>query len=109
MWITAKEKLGSPTYRSKSKHGALRRKRPEFSAMLDLEKALRESSVNASGGVLERGSEQFVIRSTGLFASLADVGATRVATRDGQISTPHRGPAPAAVLLRVREHLAFAE
>ena len=41
MWITAKEKLGSPTYRSKSKHGALRRKRPEFSVMLDLEKALR--------------------------------------------------------------------
>jgi cobalt-zinc-cadmium resistance protein CzcA len=49
----------------------------------DLEKALRESSVNASGGVLERGSEQFVIRSTGLFASLDDVLQTRVATRDG--------------------------
>jgi phage terminase small subunit len=41
MWITAKEKLGSPTYRSKSKHGALRRKRPEFAAVLDLEKALQ--------------------------------------------------------------------
>jgi hypothetical protein len=46
----------------------------------DLEKALREASINASGGVLERGSEQFVIRSTALFASLGDIGATGVAT-----------------------------
>jgi cobalt-zinc-cadmium resistance protein CzcA len=49
----------------------------------DLEKALREASVNASGGVLERGAEQFVIRSTALFASLGDIGATGVATHQG--------------------------
>src|SRR5205814_4086629 len=49
----------------------------------DLEKALRQASLNASGGVLERGAEQFVIRSTALFSSLADVGATRVATHEG--------------------------
>ena len=49
----------------------------------DLEKALREASVNASGGVLERGAEQFVIRSTALFSSLADIGATGVATHQG--------------------------
>jgi cobalt-zinc-cadmium resistance protein CzcA len=49
----------------------------------DLEKALRSASVNASGGVLEHGAEQFVVRSTGLFSSLDDVAATRVATHDG--------------------------
>ncbi|HEY5283809.1 MAG TPA: efflux RND transporter permease subunit, partial [Polyangia bacterium] len=49
----------------------------------DLEKALREASVNASGGVLERGAEQFVIRSTALFASLGDIGATGVASHQG--------------------------
>jgi cobalt-zinc-cadmium resistance protein CzcA len=49
----------------------------------DLEHALRQASVNASGGVLERGAEQFVVRSTALWASLADVGATRVATHQG--------------------------
>jgi cobalt-zinc-cadmium resistance protein CzcA len=49
----------------------------------DLERALRQASVNASGGVLERGAEQFVVRSTALFSSLGDVGATRVATHEG--------------------------
>jgi cobalt-zinc-cadmium resistance protein CzcA len=49
----------------------------------DLEGALTRASTNASGGVLERGAEQFVVRSTGLFTSLADIAATRVATRDG--------------------------
>jgi cobalt-zinc-cadmium resistance protein CzcA len=49
----------------------------------DLEVALRAASANASGGVLERGAEQLVLRSTGLFDALADIGATRVATRDG--------------------------
>jgi cobalt-zinc-cadmium resistance protein CzcA len=49
----------------------------------DLEKALRGASINASGGVLERGAEQFVIRSTALFSSLEDVAATRVATHEG--------------------------
>jgi cobalt-zinc-cadmium resistance protein CzcA len=51
--------------------------------LADLEKALRAASVNASGGVLERGAEQFVVRSTGVFASLDDVASTRVATHDG--------------------------
>lgn len=49
----------------------------------DLERALREASSNASGGVLERGAEQFVVRSTGLFARLEDVAGTGVATREG--------------------------
>src|SRR2546423_2880990 len=44
----------------------------------DLEKSLRQASRNASGGVLERGAEQFVIRSTALFSSLSDVAVTRV-------------------------------
>jgi phage terminase small subunit len=41
LWITMKEKLVSPTYTSKSKHGTLRRKRPEFSAMVDLERLVK--------------------------------------------------------------------
>jgi len=49
----------------------------------DLENALRKGSVNASGGVLEHGAEQFVIRSQGLFRNLADIGAVHVASRDG--------------------------
>lgn len=49
----------------------------------DLEVALRKGSVNASGGVLEHGAEQFVIRSQGLFRNLADIGAVHVASRDG--------------------------
>jgi len=66
----------------------------------DLERALREASANASGGTLEHGAEQFVIRSTALFSSLADVGATRVATHDGtpvfvrDIATIRQGWAP---------------
>lgn len=39
----------------------------------DLEEAVQRGSQNASGGVLERGSEQFVIRSEGLFKSLDDI------------------------------------
>ncbi len=49
----------------------------------DLETALRKASQNASGGVLERGSEQLVIRSQGLLSSLEDLRATRVATHGG--------------------------
>ncbi|GBD25053.1 Cobalt-zinc-cadmium resistance protein CzcA [bacterium HR30] len=48
-----------------------------------LESALRKSSVNASGGILEHGAEQFVIRSQGLFRSLQDVAAVHVSSRDG--------------------------
>src|SRR5262249_1048637 len=40
-------------------------------------------SVNASGGVLERGAEQLVIRSEGLFRSVDDLENVRVATHDG--------------------------
>jgi cobalt-zinc-cadmium resistance protein CzcA len=49
----------------------------------DLENALNKASRNASGGWLERGAEQLVIRSEGLFAALDDIAATPVATRDG--------------------------
>ncbi len=66
----------------------------------DLETALRKGSVNASGGVWERGSEQFVLRSTALFSTLADVQSTRVATHDGtpvhvrDVADVHEGWAP---------------
>jgi len=56
--------------------------------------------VNASGGVLERGAEQFVIRSEGLFQSLDDLRAVRVATNDGtpvflrDVATVEEGWAP---------------
>jgi len=49
----------------------------------DLEKALRDGSVNASGGVLERGPEQLVVRSTGLYSRLEDIANTPVASREG--------------------------
>lgn len=49
----------------------------------DLEDAVRQGSQNASGGVLERGSEQFVIRSEGLFKSLEDIRNVGVTERDG--------------------------
>ncbi|MEO5728663.1 MAG: efflux RND transporter permease subunit, partial [Byssovorax sp.] len=51
--------------------------------MSDLERALRAASSNASGGVVERGPEQLVIRSEGLFQDLADIGRVAVATRAG--------------------------
>jgi cobalt-zinc-cadmium resistance protein CzcA len=49
----------------------------------DLEDALRRSSLNASGGMLERGAEQFVIRSEGMFSELEDIGRVAVGTRGG--------------------------
>ncbi|MBK7858620.1 MAG: efflux RND transporter permease subunit [Archangiaceae bacterium] len=49
----------------------------------DLEEAINNGSVNASGGILERGSEQFVLRSEGLYKSLDDIRNVRVATREG--------------------------
>lgn len=48
-----------------------------------LEQALAKGSSNASGGVLERGTEQLVIRSQGLFRTLDDIEAIRVATHEG--------------------------
>lgn len=49
----------------------------------DLETALRKASQNASGGVMERGHEQIVIRSEGLLSSLNELSETRVATFSG--------------------------
>ncbi len=51
--------------------------------LADLEGALTKASKNASGGVLERGAEQLVIRSQGLFRTLEDVAATPIASHDG--------------------------
>jgi cobalt-zinc-cadmium resistance protein CzcA len=51
--------------------------------LADLEQGIKAGSENASGGVLERGAEQFVIRSEGLFRSLDDLRNVRVATRQG--------------------------
>jgi len=56
----------------------------EFGLTLqDLEEAVKNGSQNASGGVLERGAEQFVIRSEGLFKSLDDIRNVGVTSRDG--------------------------
>ncbi|MDB4986132.1 MAG: cation transporter [Myxococcaceae bacterium] len=49
----------------------------------DLKAALQGSSVNASGGIVEQGTEQLIIRSTGLFDGLDDIEHTSVATRGG--------------------------
>src|SRR5262245_24237203 len=68
--------------------------------LADLEQAIKAGSVNASGGVLERGAEQFVIRSEGLFQSLDDLRTVRVATNDGtpvflrDVATVDEGWAP---------------
>ncbi len=66
----------------------------------DLEDALQGGSSNASGGVLERGSEQLVIRSEGLFSNVADIGRVAVATRGGtpihvsDVASVHEGWTP---------------
>ncbi len=49
----------------------------------DLEEAVKLGSQNASGGVLERGPEQFVIRSEGLFTTLDDIRNVGITQRDG--------------------------
>lgn len=51
--------------------------------MSDLVNALSNASVNASGGTLERGSEQLVIRSEGLFADENEIARVAVASRAG--------------------------
>ena len=48
-----------------------------------LEAGLKNGSVNASGGVLERGAEQLVVRSEGLFSTLSDIRDVRLATEEG--------------------------
>jgi len=50
----------------------------------DLEQGIRQGSVDASGGILERGAEQLVIASDGLFHSLEDLREVRVATQQGR-------------------------
>ncbi len=49
----------------------------------ELERALELASANASGGIIERGSEQFVIRSQGIFKDVGDIARVSVATRGG--------------------------
>ncbi|MET0342622.1 MAG: CusA/CzcA family heavy metal efflux RND transporter [Polyangiales bacterium] len=49
----------------------------------DLRRALESSSVNASGGIVEQGSEQLIIRSKGLYDGIDDIERTAVATRGG--------------------------
>lgn len=51
--------------------------------MTELVQALDTSSSNASGGVVERGPEQLVIRSEGIFANIEDIAQVAVATRAG--------------------------
>jgi cobalt-zinc-cadmium resistance protein CzcA len=49
----------------------------------DVFAALKKGSSNATGGYVERGSEMFVIRSLGIFRSLADIEKVRVGFHDG--------------------------
>jgi cobalt-zinc-cadmium resistance protein CzcA len=49
----------------------------------DLTRALNQSSLNASGGVVEQGVEQLVIRSQGLFSNLDDLEHSVITTRGG--------------------------
>ncbi len=51
--------------------------------MSEIQDALSKASLNSSGGILERGAEQFVIRSEGLFQSPSEIGRVAVATRAG--------------------------
>ena len=68
--------------------------------MADLERALVLASANASGGIVEQGAEQLVIRSKGLYDGLADIANTAVATRGGtpillsEVATVREGWAP---------------
>ncbi|PRP94829.1 efflux RND transporter permease subunit [Enhygromyxa salina] len=51
--------------------------------LAELEAALSHASINASGGIIEEGVEQLVIRSRGLFEDLDDIASVAVATRAG--------------------------
>ncbi len=51
--------------------------------LASLEQGIKNGSVNASGGVLERGAEQLVIRSEGLFTTVEDLKSVRLATEEG--------------------------
>ncbi|MFO0756994.1 MAG: CusA/CzcA family heavy metal efflux RND transporter [Byssovorax sp.] len=62
--------------------------------------ALQKASANATGGYVERGTESFVIRSLGIFRSMADIEKVRVGYRDGvpvlvrNVATVREGYAP---------------
>jgi cobalt-zinc-cadmium resistance protein CzcA len=77
----------------------------------DLENELKKASHNASGGVLERGAEQMVIRSEGLFQRLQDIGAVQVVTREGtpvlvrNVATVTEGWAPRQGVVSRGHHL----
>jgi len=83
--------------------------------LADLEEAIRAGSVNASGGVLERGAEQFVIRSEGLFQSLDDLRSVRVATHDGtpvflrDVATVDEGWSPRQGVVSREQHFDAVE
>src|SRR5262249_42018162 len=49
----------------------------------DLASALQKSSANASGGVMERGEQMFVIRSLGTFLKVDDINDVRVGYHAG--------------------------
>ena len=51
--------------------------------MADLASAIERASINASGGVIERGTEQLVIRSQGLFNDKVDIARVAVTSRGG--------------------------
>jgi len=51
--------------------------------MSDLADALSKSSINASGGVVERGAEVLVIRSEGIFKDVDDIGRVAVSSKGG--------------------------
>ena len=63
--------------------------------MADVFRALDVASANASGGIVERGAEQLVIRSEGLFKNLNDIRDTAIVSRGG---TPIRVRDVASVL-----------
>ncbi len=69
-------------------------------SLTDVFSALKRASSNATGGYVERGSEMFVIRSLGIFESLADIEQVRVAFHDevpvtvGDVAMVREGYAP---------------
>ena len=66
----------------------------------EVEEALKAASANASGGVLERGQEQLVIRSEGLFQNAEDIKRVSITSRGGtpifiaDVASVHEGWAP---------------
>ena len=52
-------------------------------SLSDLFSALAKSSANATGGTMERGNQQLVIKSLGVLRSIADIGEVRVSWHDG--------------------------